>query len=74
VNNPWNLPERQAEILTRLTQGAGTAKQVARELGISFKTVEVHVLKAKKAMGAPTLLQAVLMWDRAQRPEAPCES
>lgn len=68
MNNPWNLTPRQFEVLkTMATTGKGSAKETARILGGTDRTVEVHVAAAMKKMGAATRLHAVLIWDRANR-------
>jgi DNA-binding CsgD family transcriptional regulator len=69
VNNPWNLPKRMAEVLDTLAkQGAGSSKVTARLMGLSHRTVEVYVLRARAQMGVGTRMAAVLEWDRANRP------
>jgi DNA-binding NarL/FixJ family response regulator len=68
VNNPWNLPPRQAEILTLLTTADnGCNKKVAQRLGIDSRTVEEHLRRAYKRMGVTTRMQAALTWDRWAR-------
>lgn len=63
------LTDRQEEIFGFLADGL-TSKEVAKLLGISFRTVEVHILRAQERFGVHSRLQAVILWDRARR-EAP---
>ena len=55
---------READVLSAFCDGHDTQKEVARELGISYRTVEKHMQNAMVKMGARTQQQAVLMWDR----------
>lgn len=52
------LSQRQSEILVWVAQGQ-TDKQIARELGLSPRTVEMHVAGAMKALSCATRAQAV---------------
>lgn len=71
MTNPWKLRPREQDVLREFTSDdAHTAKEVARKLGISHKTVEHHVASAIARMGAANQLHAVLMWDRANREAA----
>jgi len=67
MNNLWNLSERELEVLQELAAGTGTAKQIARKLGLSDKTVELHFQNATRKKQATSRTVAVLMFDRAQR-------
>lgn len=53
-----SLSRRQQEILAYVARGQ-TDKQVARELGLSPRTVEMHVAGALKALGCVTRAEAV---------------
>jgi DNA-binding NarL/FixJ family response regulator len=66
VSNPWGLRPRQFEVMQVLTR-TGCNKMVARELGISVRTLEQHLMACRKAMGAPNRAMALLAFDRAQR-------
>jgi DNA-binding CsgD family transcriptional regulator len=66
MNNPWNLTPREAQIMNRLTE-IGLEKIVAMELGISHKTVQELVNRAKRRIGARTRVTAILEWDRWAR-------
>lgn len=57
------LSHRQTQILGLVAQGM-TDKQVARELGLSPRTVEMHVALALRALGCANRAEAVLRADR----------
>lgn len=59
--DPWSLRPRQREILARLAEH-GSNKQAARELGISLRTVEAHLVDAYRRMQAPNRVRAVALW------------
>lgn len=59
------LTPREFEVLqTMATIAHGGAKETARVLGTSERTVEIHAANAMRKLGARTRLEAVLMWDR----------
>jgi DNA-binding NarL/FixJ family response regulator len=66
MSNPWNLPPREAQVMSLLTT-VGLEKIVAVELGISRKTVCELVGRSKRRIGARTRLLAVLEFDRWAR-------
>ena len=51
---------RERQVLDRMLAG-GTNKSIAKELGISPRTVEVHRARVMERLGAKTLPEAVLM-------------
>ena len=51
--------QREREVLKGLLQG-GTNKTIARELGISPRTVEIHRARVMERLGAHTVPEAVL--------------
>ena len=53
------LSDRQVEILQKIANGSGT-KQVARELGITQKTVHNHLNAVYRKLDTKSLTQAVL--------------
>ena len=53
------LSDRQVEILQKIANGFGT-KQVARELGITQKTVHNHLNSIYRKLDTQSLTQAVL--------------
>lgn len=67
MKNKWELTVRQEEILSLMAEHALTSKEVAHRLGLSFKTVDVHVDRAIDRMQARSRTHALLMWDRARR-------
>ncbi|MDZ7591519.1 MAG: helix-turn-helix transcriptional regulator [Rubrivivax sp.] len=52
------LTPRQREVLREIAAGH-TDKQIARTLGLSPRTVEMHVAAALRALGASTRAEAV---------------
>ena len=64
--NPWNLTERQQQVLSALAD-IGCRKVVAYEGGVSEQAV-CHVLKAAaRRMKVRTAMQAVIAYDRWSR-------
>ena len=53
-----SLTPRQRDVLRRVA-GGGTDKAIARELGLSPRTVEMHVARALAALGVRTRAEAV---------------
>lgn len=53
------MSQREREVLEGLLQG-GTNKTIARELGISPRTVEIHRARVMERLGAHTIPEAVL--------------
>lgn len=62
-----DLTEREVEVLNAFCRSGFTAKTVGLALGISHRTVEVHMSRAIAKIGAENQLHALLMWDRATR-------
>lgn len=54
--NPIKLPPREAECLQHALLGK-SSKIIARELGISFRTVQCHLAKVKTRLDARTLFE-----------------
>lgn len=61
------LSAREADVLRAFCDGCETQKEVARKLGISPRTVEIHTANAMLKLSARTQQRAVLTFDRAQR-------
>jgi DNA-binding NarL/FixJ family response regulator len=55
------LTPRQVQVLRLITQGR-TDKQIARELGLSHRTVEMHVARSMAALGCHTRAEAAARW------------
>ncbi len=66
THNPWNLSDREAEVLAALVKH-GSSKVVAKEFGLSHRTIEHHVSAAKFRMGVEHRTQAIIAWDRYKR-------
>lgn len=61
--NPWSLTDREVEMLSQIAQ-SGSAKKAARVLGVSDRTVEEYVRRARRKMNVAHTILAVLMLDR----------
>jgi DNA-binding NarL/FixJ family response regulator len=55
-DGPIKLTPRQIEILHRLAEGL-TGMQIAQDLGISEKTVQAHLMRAREKFGCSTTYQ-----------------
>ena len=62
------LPQRQRQVLELLAAGQQN-KQIAAQLKLSPRTVELHRALAMRAIGARTVADAVRIWDRLQHAE-----
>ena len=60
---PPALTPRQMEVLRRLADGL-TGTQIAQDLGISEKTVQAHLGRARVAFGCNTTYQLCALWGR----------
>jgi FixJ family two-component response regulator len=60
------LSPREREVLELLVEGEGN-KGIARVLGLSPRTVEIHRMKLMGKLGAKSVAQAVKMWCTANR-------
>lgn len=64
--NPWNLSPRQGQVVGLV--GAGRSnKEIAQELGISLRTVEVILWNAYRRMGGASRAQAAVMYAQWMR-------
>jgi HD-GYP domain-containing protein (c-di-GMP phosphodiesterase class II) len=59
IERPAGLTEREAEVVGLLARGLQT-KQVARALGISFRTADHHIENAYRKIGVSTRAAATL--------------
>ncbi len=66
AGNPWGMTAAQMGALQSMVR-LGCYKLVARELGVSTRTVQEHITGARLHMHAATRQHAVLLLDRAQR-------
>jgi DNA-binding CsgD family transcriptional regulator len=61
--NPWNLTDREQETLTTVSN-VGSSKLAARELGLSPRTVEIYLSRARFKMDTTHTITAVVKWTR----------
>jgi molybdate transport repressor ModE-like protein len=66
TGQPFNLTDRQAEIVDAIVQH-GSTKLAARQLGISYRTVEGVMGHIRDKMRAPNRVRTVIEWGRARR-------
>lgn len=69
--NPNELTGRQRSVLDMMSAGLQN-KQIAHELGISPRTVEIHRAKAMRVVGARNTIHAALIW-AAMKSRPPAE-
>jgi DNA-binding CsgD family transcriptional regulator len=61
------LSERETEIMDLVIMGVDRAKLIAHKLGIKRGTVEVHIQTIRLKLGASSITQAALIYDRSKR-------
>ena len=66
---PGGLTARQAEVADAIVKH-GSTKLAARELGISWRTVENTMLVIKNKLGTPNQIRTAIAWDRLRRQAA----
>jgi DNA-binding CsgD family transcriptional regulator len=64
--NPWNLSAHQEAAIAAMAR-TGCQKKTADELGISSRSVEGHMQRARDKIGVRNTMLAVLEWDRFAR-------
>jgi DNA-binding CsgD family transcriptional regulator len=69
LRNPFGLTYRECEVLADLIR-LGSPKAVAAEEGCNAKTVRNLTRTAMRRIGAKTVLQAVVEFDRKRREQA----
>lgn len=62
----WGLSPREREVLESY-MAEGMAKIVAQKLGVSFKTVEVHMCAVRRKARIDRIVPLVLAYERAKR-------
>ncbi|MFN8739833.1 MAG: response regulator transcription factor [Pirellula sp.] len=67
ANRLKSLTEREQEIVKMVVEGSLT-KQIAKQLGISAKTVEVHRSRITKKLGVKSVVQLVRMVVQSSSP------
>ena len=64
--NRWKLTDREAQSMDAIVE-AGSSKLAAKVMGLSHRTVELYLDRAKKKMQTGHMVTAAVMWDRSQR-------
>lgn len=59
--NPWQLTPQQTNALLLAGEGY-TAKEIGRAMGVSFKTVECYLGRARLRMGARNTTHAAVIF------------
>lgn len=69
-DNPWNLTPAEVKALDLVIQHFGS-NAASRVTGISLRTIETQLRRARARMGVPTYdrLGYVLLWDRWRQGE-----
>lgn len=65
-----NLTEREQDVLRLAVEGLAN-KVIARELGISHRTVEIHKARIMQKTGATTLIELARLYDSSSAPPLP---
>lgn len=63
-----SLSSKQESIIDLIVEGK-TVCGVAAEHGMAVSTVSTHLTRIKRKLGAKTLEQAAVFWDRTKRPQ-----
>lgn len=63
------LSDRQKSIMERIVAGR-RAGEIATEFSLSESTVQAHMQRARAKLGAATMPQAAVLFDRLQRAAA----
>jgi DNA-binding CsgD family transcriptional regulator len=61
------LSQREIEVMELVIAGVDRAKLIARNLGISERTTEIHIQTIRRKLGASSITQAALIYDRSKR-------
>ena len=64
--NLQNLTFRECQALDELITH-GCNKPAAKQMGVSIRTLELHLSRAYRKMDVSNRIQAVLTWDRFKR-------
>ena len=65
TNRVGSLSQREREVLMGIASGL-PGKQIAFNLGISIRTVEVHRARTLRRLGVRTMAEAVRLWTLAR--------
>lgn len=68
--NPWGLSSMQCAVMKGIVNDKNSTA-IGAEMGVSHKTIEAHLARAKEKMGATSTVQAALIWDRYTRGSEP---
>jgi len=68
ARNPFGLTHRRCQVMESFVR-LGDTKQVARELGVTYSTVDEHLLEVVCRMRVRNRVQAAVKWDRMVREE-----
>ncbi|MBA3774675.1 MAG: helix-turn-helix transcriptional regulator [Ramlibacter sp.] len=61
--NPWGLTAMQCHLIKCLIAGK-SGRGLAREMGLSPRTIESHSTVLRRKMGAKSMVQAAAMWTK----------
>jgi DNA-binding CsgD family transcriptional regulator len=61
------LSPREVEVMELVINGVDRAKLIARNLGITERTTEIHIQTIRLKLGASSITQAALIYDRSKR-------
>jgi len=62
VSNPWDLSAMEYEVLRQL-HAYKKQRMIAEQLGLSYKTVNTYMVRARAKMKVKTLYEAVLAFN-----------
>ena len=68
TTNPWGLSVAERDAIKAVME-CGTHTAAGEKLGLSFKTIECQIQRARQKMGGVHLIGACLMLDRWERGE-----
>jgi DNA-binding NarL/FixJ family response regulator len=61
------LSPREVEVMELVIMGVDRAKLIARKLGTAERTIECHIQTIRLKLGASSITQAALIYDRSKR-------
>jgi len=66
--HPWRLSPRELQAVRLLIPYAGSQKEIARDMKISVKCVESHLMNARRKAGVRNTFMLAIEFDRLMRP------